>query len=215
MNAKQIFQLLLDEEIKSKRGNLTFSLAGIEFPVESRDIVGGVLQEWFEKFLLSKQIFVAKPSNTQDWPDFILSNGDHLEIKAFNHDASPGFDIANFDAYTRSLIHHPERLDTEHIIFSYVSNAAGISVIDFWLKKAWQMTGPSAKNFLNLQVKQDVPVNIRPKDWRGAGELFTNRKDFVIALGEAMNHFHPERYQNPDWAEMVSSAYLRTTGQQL
>ena len=157
----------------------------------------------------------TKPANTQAWPDLILlPQGEDLEVKAFDYAKSPNFDIANFDAYTRSLLQHPERLDTEHIIFGYTSSGTSIKITDFWLKKAWQMTGPSKTNFLNLQVKQKIPVNIRPKNWRSnRAKIFNSRREFVVQLDNALRHFHPNRHQN--WFQQVESAYLQKVGKPL
>jgi hypothetical protein len=143
-----------------------FTLAGIDFPVLSKDIMGSVLQEWFENWMNQNKISFSKPTNTQEPPDFYLADGGHLEVKAFNFSANPGFDLANFDAYTRSLLLHPERLDADHLVFGYALEGDSVRIVDFWVKKIWEMAGVSAVNILSLQVKQGVPVNIRPKDWR-------------------------------------------------
>jgi len=206
--------MLTQQNIKGQRGIISFDLAGIQFPVESRDIIGGVLQEWFENWMIQNNILFYKKSNTQDWPDFILSNNEHLEIKAFNYEANPGFDLANFDAYTRSLIEYPDRLDSDHLIFGYISKNKSVQIAEFWVKKIWEMTGPSPTNFLNLQVKQNNPTNIRPKDWRGKSPLFTCRRDFVLALDEALNHFNYSRY-NGNWFSMIEESYQQKTNSRL
>lgn len=213
MSIQQIVQLLNQQKIIGQQGIITFSLANISFPVTSKDIVGGVLQEWFENWMRASKIVFSKPANAQDWPDFYLGNQEHLEIKAFNYEASPGFDIGNFDAYTRSLLTHPERLDSDHLIFGYVSKNQAITIQSFWVKKIWEMTGPSATNHLSLQVKQKIPVNIRPKDWRGSSPLFTCRRDFVIALDNALRSFYPNRHQI--WFVQVETAYMQKTGTHL
>jgi NgoBV-like restriction endonuclease len=214
MSPQQIYELLHTKKITSEIGNLTFNLAGVSFSVQTKDVVGGILQEWLENYLILNQVQFNKPSNSQDWPDLILlPQNEHLEVKAFDYTKSPNFDIANFDAYTRSLLSHPERLDTDHIIFGYISNGTTISIREFWIKKSWQMTGPSNTNFLNLQVKQNVPVNIRPKNWRGNVITFQDRRSFVRALDNAMTHFHPSRYRN--WFQQVENNYQATVRQPL
>lgn len=215
MTPQQIYNLLHTKSITSQIGNLTFNLAGASFSVQTKDVVGAILQEWLENFLLMNNVQFTKPANTQDWPDLLLlPQNEDLEVKAFNNIKSPSFDIANFDAYTRSLLEYPERLDTEHIIFAYESNGSTIQVKDFWLKKAWQMTGPSDTNYLNLQVKQNLPTNIRPKNWRNNSVItFNTRRDFVVQLNNALIHFHPGRYQN--WFQQVESEYQQKVGQPL
>ena len=86
--------------------------------------------------------------------------------------------------------------------------------MDFWVKKIWEMAGSSDTNILNLQVKQNIPVNIRPKNWRSPRvELFETRREFVVALNAALQRFHPSRH--PNWLNDVCSDYQRKTGQVL
>ena len=138
-------------------------------------------------------------------------------FKAFDGTASPNFDLANFDAFTRSLLTEPERLDTDHLVFEYFLQAGGVVTINnIWVKKIWEMAGPSDTNILNLQVKQGVPVNIRPKNWRSNSPritFFGQRLDFVIALDQALQHFYPNRHIN--WLATVQQNYLIRTGQVL
>lgn len=210
MSIDKIEQLLHKQKIKGKQGVISFDLAGISFPVISKDIVGGVLQEWFEKWMEANNIAFTKPLNPQEPPDFYLENNAHLEIKAFSFIDKPGFDIGNFDAYTRDVIQHPERLDSDHLIFGYQSTKNnGVEISDFWIKKVWEITGPSDKNCLSLQVKQGIPVNIRPKDWRKNAPVFSSRKEFVMALSNALNQFYPVRYDG--WYAKVENAYKKAT----
>tara|TARA_B100000795_G_C22790710_1_gene436788 strand:+ start:392 stop:1039 length:648 start_codon:yes stop_codon:yes gene_type:complete len=215
MTPQQVYNLLDTNNITSKVGTLTFDLADISFTVQTKDVVGGILQEWFENFLSTNNVQFEKPHNSQEWPDLILlPQNEDLEVKAFNHAKSPGFDIANFDAYTRSLLEHPERLDTEHIIFAYESDGKNIQIKDFWLKKAWQMTGPSDTNYLNLQVKQNQPTNIRPKNWRSKRSVtFNSRREFVVQLNNALVRFYPDRH--PNWFQQVESKYQQKVRQSL
>lgn len=210
---EHIWGLLQQQTISGQAGKLQFSLAGIEFAVTSKDIIGGVLQEWFENWLIANNIPFSKPENTQEPPDFFLADGSHLEIKAFNDAASPGFDLANFGAYTADLLQHPERLDADHLIFSYALTNSGIVIRNIWLKKIWELAGASDKNFLSLQVKRNEPVNIRPKDWRKRDASFGNRHAFVSALNQAIQHFYPNRY--PHWLAELMQRYQEKTGRLL
>lgn len=212
MSIQQIEHLLNQQNIKGQQGIISFDLAGINFPVTSKDIIGGILQEWFENWMRINGIFFIKPLNPQEPPDFYIGNHEHLEIKAFNYEASPGFDIANFDAYTRSLLTEPTRLDSEHLIFGYTSSSnKTVAITDFWFKRVWQMAGPSSDNYLSIQKKQGVPVNIRPKDWRGKGAVFSCRRDFVLALNAALVHFYPNRYPF-NWFAHIEAEYQKITG---
>jgi type II restriction enzyme len=176
--------------------------------------VGSILQNWFEHWLIRNQTPYTLVPNTQSWPDFILHDGTELEIKAFDFNAGPNFDVANFDAYTRSLQTNAERLLTEHLVFGYTSQNGIIGIKDIYLKKIWELTGPSPTNILSLQAKQGVPVNIRPKNWRsGQVEMFKNQRDFVWALHLALQRFYPMRC--PNFFNIVEADFVRKTGKPL
>ena len=208
-----VIALLNQQQIIGQRGLLRFELAGVSFPVTSKDIIGGILQEWFENWMRANSIPFSKPTNTQEPPDFFLADGTHLEIKTFNDEASPGFDLANFGAYTKDLLLHPERLDAEHLVFGYVAADGYICIRQSWLKKIWQLAGSSPVNHLSLQVKRGEPVNIRPKDWRRRDTAFQSRHDFVEALNQAIQYFYPQRY--PTWLADVTWAYQNRVGSPL
>lgn len=197
------------DEIIGSRGTIKFSFAGIDVSLKNKDIIGNVLQSWFGEWLISKGVVWKAGIHSQNWPDFILTDGSHLELKTFDATASPNFDLANFDAFTRCLYEgHVERLDTLHLVFSYQLNPINGEVVitDYWIKPMWQLTGPSSTNFLSLQVKQGVPVNIRPKNWRSnKTEIFSSRRDFVLAIDKALEYFHPNRY--PDWFQKIEKYY--------
>lgn len=42
-----------------------------------------------------------------------------MEVKAFNRNACPGFDIADFKMYSDEIIHKPYMLDVDYLIFGY------------------------------------------------------------------------------------------------
>ena len=212
---QEIIRLLFLQEVQLQRGKINFSLANITFTVESKDVIGGILQEWFENWMKNNNIVFSKKANSQEWPDFTLANQILLEIKSFNNANAPGFDIANFDAYARSLLENPQRLDSDYLIFGYVTKDKYISIHEIWHKKVWEITGPSEKNLLTLQVKQNVPTNIRPKDWRKKNDRhFKCRRDFVVALSNALKKFKTKiGVENPDWLEKVEASYLQITGQ--
>ncbi len=213
MTIQKIIHLLETQQIIGQQGNIRLEYADISFSLATKDILGSVLQEWFERWMVKNQIVFSKPENSQESPDFFLENGIGLEIKAFNGKANPAFDVTNFDAYTRALLDEPQRLDYFYLIFSYVSDGDHFSISNFWLKKVWEITGASKTNILNLQVKQGIPVNIRPKDWRSNKELFNSRKEFVVVLHQALLKFHSKRY--PQWLTTVEQKYKQKTGNDL
>lgn len=210
---ERITQLLREQNICHQIGEITFHFMEQDIPVITKDVIGGVLQDWLGNWLRENGIEWDNTGvHSQSWPDFVLANGEHLEFKTFDADASPNFDLANFDAYTRSLLTHSERLDTDHLIFAYQLTDNQVQIVNFWVKKIWEMAGPSDTNILNLQVKQNIPVNIRPKNWRNQRvKLFQTRREFVVALNDALQRFYPNRH--PNWLNDVCTDYQRKTGQ--
>ena len=185
-----IFQLLNTSNVKGQQGQITCSLAGVNFYIDNRDILGGIIQQWFGEWLTVNKIKWSPPKNSQTWPDFILSNGNHLEVKCFNYEESPGFDVANFGAYINSLLLTPERLDDDYIVFGYKFDGINLSIADIWVKNIWELTGPSNTHFLNLQVKRNQVNNIRPKNWRNPSvTMFRSRREYVVALSKAVEKF--------------------------
>lgn len=210
---QSISNQLSSSNIKHLQGQITCSLAGVNFYIDNRDILGGIIQQWFGEWMTSKNISWSPPQNSQSWPDFTLINNTHLEVKCFNAEESPGFDIANFGSYVTSLLSVPERLDDDYIIFGYKFDGRNLSIEDYWIKNVWDLTGPSDTHFLNLQVKKGQVYNIRPKNWRGAGTIFNNRREFVTALSKAVQKFGYG--QTNEWFSAVEAKYLAATGARL
>ncbi|WP_180169983.1 NgoBV family restriction endonuclease, partial [Acinetobacter sp. YH01011] len=121
-----IFPLLQSQQLIGSSGAISFNLLGVNVNVATKDVIGGLLQDWFGNWMTINNIGWQPGPHAQSWPDFILSDGSHLEFKAFDGTASPNFDLANFDAFTRSLLTEPERLDTDHLVFEYELFVGGI-----------------------------------------------------------------------------------------
>ena len=54
------------------------------------------------------------------------------------------------------------------------------SIDNVWLKKAWEISSPSGKDPIKLQVKRNQIYNIRPCTWysnRLKFQPFTNKKN--------------------------------------
>ncbi len=207
----RIETLISEHNIIGQTGVINFNYAGFQSVVISKDIIGNTIQDWFGQWLISKGLVWRMGAHSQSWPDFILSDGSHLEVKTFDSSAGPNFDLANFDAFIRSLWEgNVARLDTPHLVFSYLSNPDNgvITINDFWVKNMWELTGPSQKNILSLQVKQNQPVNIRPKNWRSSNvSLFSNRQEFVFALSLVVDRYRSREF--PNWYQAVESEYIR------
>lgn len=143
ITALELYTELVDNfKIKYKIGSVEIKLGNITAKYNGKDAIGDLLQEWLGEWMKSKKYYFRTKENTQEFPDFLLSESDtkdFLELKTFNANASPAFDIANFDSYCTSLLSIPERIEADYLIFSYKMENAGLSIDNVWLKKVWEM----------------------------------------------------------------------------
>lgn len=187
--SKEIYDMLCKEVI-DKPGKIVFTLANIPVVINTTDTVGNSIQNWLKEWFNTKNIYSDEPENTQEFPDFFLTKNnkqDHmLEVKAFNYEASPAFDIANYESYVKSVSEKPYRLSADYLVFGYVMNKDNgeIRIKKIWLKKIWEIAGTSTKYALNTQVKKNVIYNIRPngKFKRDEKVPFNNKEDFLKAM---------------------------------
>ena len=195
------------EHILRLEGQIKFFLGDVDIVVKQKDVVGNIIQEWLQGWLDKRKIEYAVNDNTQMPPDFFLNLNDHtkdlLEVKAFNRNASPGFDIADFRMYEEEIIEKPYMLDVDYLIFGYDMSDNGIVTIkDLWLKKVWQITRRMENWPLNLQVKAGVVHKIRPGVWystkRQEFRMFSCLEDFLSAVEETV-------YQNPKTHDSAAS----------
>lgn len=200
LTSNEIFYKLINEdEILKLNGQIKFFLGDVDIVVKQRDVVGNIIQEWLQGWLDKRNIEYAVNDNTQMPPDFFLDVGDHtkelLEVKAFNRNATPGFDIADFRMYSEEIIDKPFMLNSDYLIFGYKMSDHGIVTIeDLWLKKVWEITRRMRDWPINLQVKQGVVHKIRPGVWYSSKQptypMFETLEDFLSAIEETV-------YQNP------------------
>ena len=111
LSAKGVYDRLMAEHILRLEGQIKFFLGDVDIVVKQKDVVGNIIQEWLQGWLDKRKIEYAVNDNTQMPPDFFLNLNDHtkdlLEVKAFNRNASPGFDIADFRMYEEEIIEKP------------------------------------------------------------------------------------------------------------
>lgn len=160
MNATEI-KNLLESTVLFNKGSIEFTLANIKTIIGDINIVGNVIQDWLKEFFNKNSIYYRIPSNTQEFPDFLLNTDsdklDLLEVKCFTK--SPNFDIANFSAYCRSLICNAYRLNSDYLIFEYSQcDNKMIEIQNIWLKKSlgnmWIFRKSTYK--LAMETKPDI-----------------------------------------------------------
>lgn len=208
LTAREVYdKLVMEDQILTLQGQIRFNLGDVSIIVKQKDVVGNVMQEWLQGWLDSKNIEYAPNENTQMPPDFFLNPDDRtrnlLEVKAFNRNVSPGFDIADFRMYQKEIIDKPYMLDVEYLIFGYDMDENGIVVIrDIWLKKVWEITRRMEGWPLNLQIKEGHVHKIRPGVWYSDRSvdypMFQSLEHFISAIEECV-------YQNPETRNVAAN----------
>jgi hypothetical protein len=220
VTANEIYDLLLNEfKIKEQIGSVEIILGGISAKYNGKDAIGDLLQEWLGEWLKQKNFYFRTRANTQEFPDFLLAEDDKsgfLEIKTFNANATPAFDIANFDSYNKSLLIKPERLDADYLIFGYKMVDSVLSVDNLWLMKVWEMAGTSGANPVNMQTKNSQPYNLRPIKWYAKtpkNKPFANKTEFINAISQTLEKYsHSTSSYSENWLENVKKKYFENTG---
>jgi type II restriction enzyme len=219
LTAIEIHDLLLNNfKIKQQTGKIKITLGGISAEYKGKDAIGDLLQEWLSEWLSYNKIYFRQPTNTQEFPDFLLTasaNSGFLELKTFNANASPAFDIANFDSYCTSLLNIPERIDADYLILSYKMVNSALSIDNIWLKKVWEITSPSGQNPLKMQVKRNQIYNIRPCTWYSNKlkfQPFANKIDFLNAISNTLDSYPQCNSYKNNWLHNVKSKYFYNTG---
>ena len=219
VTASAIYNELVNNfDIKSQVGSINLILGDISVKYDGRDAVGQLLQEWIGEWMKSKNYYFRTKVNTQEFPDFLLSESDtsnFLEIKTFHANASPAFDIANFDSYCTSLLNLPERLEADYLILSYTMENAELKIKNVWLKKIWEISSPSGSNPIKLQVKRGQIYNLRPCTWyskRLSYQPFESKMEFLKALSDTLPNYEQCRRYRENWLEKVLNKYEENTG---
>ena len=211
LTAQEIYDKLInDDHILEIEGQIKFYLGDVNIIVKQKDVIGNIMQEWLQGWLDVRGIEYAPSENTQMPPDFFLNPDDRtkglLEVKAFNRNGSPGFDIADFRMYASEIQEKPYMLDVDYLIFGYDMSDDGIVTIkDVWLKKVWQITRRMENYPINLQVKDGVIHKIRPGVWSSERAtdyaIFESLEDFISAIEETT-------FKEPKLRDSMASTWL-------
>lgn len=224
LTAEQIYQKLIDEDkILTVKGQIRFHLGDVSIIVKQRDVVGNIIQEWLYGYLKAHNIDFSLNRNTQMPPDFYLNPDDKtkdlLEVKAFNYKASPGFDIADFNAFQQEVISSPHMLHAKYLIFGYDMTEEGDVVIKkLWLKNVWEICRPMQDWALNLQIKKGVVHKIRPAKWYGQKSKFMpfqSLEAFVSAIEECVYKNPTTRDKAISWKKNFIDSYYKFYGKKL
>ncbi len=215
LTAQEVYDKLINEDqILRLTGQIRFYLGDVDIVVKQKDVVGNIIQEWLQGWLDKRGIEYALNDNTQMPPDFFLNPGDEttglLEVKAFNRNASPGFDIADFRMYEEEIQKKPYMLHVDYLIFGYDMSQDGVVTIkNLWLKKVWQITRSMNEWPINLQVKKNVVQKIRPGVWytEKGRIMFESMEDFVSAIDQTVWQNPATRRDSGTWMQRFLKYY--------
>jgi len=220
VTAQDFYNRLIQSGIINSTGNITFNLNGISIQIESKDSIGNMIQEWIQSWAITNDIYLRANPLTQEFPDFYLSQYDDrnfLEIKSFDFNAGANFDVANFEAYFRSLIVQPKKLDADYLIFAYTINNGVLSIEHVFLKKIWEICTNSANWDLKMQVSHGIVKNIRPISFSQNARFtpFANKVLFLEAIQSVLNQYGTTANIHSNWLNNFRTAYQTATGNAL
>jgi len=215
-------KLVNDYKIIGEKGVINFTLKDLKISISTKDTVGNLLQEWLKAWMISESIEFEENTNSQTFPDFHLDIENKklglLEVKSFDWDRGPGFDLANFDSYSNSLLVDSYRIDSDYLILAYKMIGSEITIMNVWLKKIWELACPSSTYPLKVQEKKSVIYNIRPAIWysdRVKFKPFSSKEEFLSALNETRYQYPQTRHSNAHWLKNVLKNYKEHTGIEL
>ena len=222
LTPEQVYAKLVNEDrITEVKGQIRFTLGNVGMIVKRKDVVGNILQEWLEEWLTANSVSFAPNPNTQMPPDIFLdiddTTHDLLEVKAFNIEGSPGFDIADFKAFVKELLLKPYHLDTNFLIFGYTMDetSGDVTVERLWLKKIWEITKPMDNWPITLQYKNGRVQKMRPGNWfstRARGKTFESLEDYLAAFEETVFQNPETRPQSAQWKNEFCKSYYEYYG---
>lgn len=226
LTAQQVYDKLINEdEILNVKGQIKFYLGDVDIIVKQKDVVGNIMQEWLEGWLKKNDIEFKLNHNTQMPPDFYLNpddmKSDLLEVKAFNKDKSPGFDIADFKSFQHEIIDKPYMLHTEYLIFGYQMSDDGYVLIkQLWLENVWNICRRMEKWPLNLQIKENVVHKIRPAVWYSHAKSikfspFSCLEDFISAMEHTVYQNPATKNESGTWLMDFKASYKALYGKKL
>ena len=201
---------------------IQFTLKDLTIKIETKDTIGNLIQEWLKEWMKKENIEFEENTNSQTFPDIFLNVKDKtkglLEIKTFDFNRGPGFDLANFDSYCTSLLENSHRLDSDYLILAYQMNGSEITIKDIWLKKIWELSGASSTYPIKVQEKKKVIYNIRPIIWysgKTTFKSFSSKEEFLKALNETRYQYPKTHHDNAHWLKKVLKDYKDKTGSDL
>lgn len=183
--------------LEGKHGTITINFANRVHVYSGNDVIGNCLQEWLPNWFSHLGIDIIPGAGSQSFPDFVLlidNKTYDVEIKAWNILNAPAFDLANFQSFVETSYYSPQKIDAVYFVLGYRPVDDGFSegfiVEKVFMKNLWELTAPSLKRPIGLQVKRGQPYAMRPYNFhRRPYNSFQSRRDFIIAVRDTFELF--------------------------
>lgn len=196
MKAEELYELLKESELMNLHFSGFYKVGDFDINLDRANVIGNIIQEWVYEWLRKNNVEFERDEG-QLPPDLFLDPEDKtcnlVEIKAFNYQESPAFDIAEPLAYLEEIVKRPYMLHTDYLVFGYkMDEETGIITIEnMWLKKIWEICSPSKTKGLPIGGQA---VKIRPSKWynktKRATPNFVSLEDYLSAFVELLYHLY-------------------------
>ncbi|AQP54633.1 restriction endonuclease [Vagococcus penaei] len=218
-NLDELYELAL-KDIKGQIGTITITIGGTPKISSTNDIIGNCVQEWIPQWLEDNGLDLTVNKQTQVFPDFIAKiDGKeyNMEVKCFNLNNGPGFDLANFGGFYDSIYKDPTKLNAKYLVFAYRPTTHGFRIEEVYMKNLWELTKRTPKYPVSLQVKREQPYAIRPSNFHTRpNEMFSTRREFLEAIKEVREMFPFDGSVDPDmWFSEIERNFQKLTGEEL
>lgn len=204
------------ENLVGKAGAITVNFANKTHVYSGNDVIGNCLQEWLPSWFQHLGVNIEPGAHTQEFPDFVANfNGQRydVEVKAWNVNNAPAFDLANFFSFLDSTYQEPGKLNAKYFILGYRPAEDGFSqgftLENVYLKHIWEITNKSRKYPIGLQVKRGTPYAMRPCNfYSDENNHFNNLFEFIEAVTSAFEVFEDASdlpFTPSEWYNQVMS----------
>ena len=188
---------LSKKRLEGQHGTINITFANRSHVYTGNDVIGNCLQEWLPDWFQYLGVDIKKGDGSQKFPDFVLTfNGVEyaIEVKAWNINNAPAFDLANFNSFLDTTYEEPGKLNAYYFILGYRPDQDGFSqgfiVEKVFLKSIWEITSSSKKYPIGLQVKRNQPYAMRPYNfYKRPKASFKNKGEFIDAVAETYEMF--------------------------
>lgn len=219
MNTVRIYNLLKTSEFKELTFERFHILGKYQIDLVEAGVVGNILEEWLAKWFDSKgipNIHNHKQSSPDFWLDPDNLNDDWLEVKSFM--GSPSFDLAAYLSFIQLVIDKPWKLQSSYLLIKYKMKEGLVTIEDFWLKKIWEISCPSASWPVKVQYRNKAITNLRPATWYSENTdypVFKSLEHFLAALEQTIYKYRATNYLAENWKDKVVKSYKDYYGVEL